>query len=112
MLFRSPVRWGSEEVVRERFERAAKALNVPRIDFTLTRRMHEMRPEGTPADVTQLFINYFGPTKVAFSKLDAAGQEAMRKDFIALWKKSDRGKPGSGQLYVEAEYLEVIVKKG
>ena len=100
--------------MRERFTAAAKALNLDenRVKFEFHKRMHVMRPEEGPAEMVEFFIKYFGPTKVAFSKLDAAGQDALRKDLVALWTKHNREDSGSGKLLVHAEYLEAIVRKG
>lgn len=106
-----PALWGDEATARARFQQAAKELGLKHIKFESHKRMHVMRPEEGPAETVEFFINYFGPTKVAFSRLDPAGQDALRKDLIALWKKHDRGGSGKAKMLVHAEYLEVIVGK-
>ena len=110
----APALWGKEDVVRERFTGAAKAINVDpgKLKFEFHKRMHVMHPDEGPAEMVELFIQYFGPTKVAFSKLDAAGQGALRKDLVGLWTKYNREEPASGKLLVHAEYLEAIIRKG
>jgi hypothetical protein len=38
-----------------------------------------------------LFREYFGPTKVAFSRLDAAGQQGLAADMEKLWAEHNEG---------------------
>ena len=59
-----------------------------------------------PRDVVQFFREYFGPTKVAFSRLDDAGQTAFRDDLEKLW--SEHNLASDGKTLIQNEYLEVI----
>lgn len=61
----------------------------------------DLSPEGA----VDFFREYFGPTKVAFSRLDVAGQERMRKDLVALWTEHNLGEPE--HVKIRPEYLEV-----
>ncbi|MGQ0541165.1 MAG: class I SAM-dependent methyltransferase [Blastocatellia bacterium] len=94
----SPVLWGSEETVRERLADGIADLQMVRrkIDFTY--------PFGS-AEVVEHFRKYFGPTHKAFESLDAAGQDALRKDLIELWTEHNQATDGTTR--VESEYLEV-----
>jgi hypothetical protein len=57
----------------------------------------------------QFFREYFGPTKVTFSRLDAPGQAAMAAELEKLWQEHNEGP--AGESHVKAEYLEVRATK-
>jgi 2-polyprenyl-3-methyl-5-hydroxy-6-metoxy-1,4-benzoquinol methylase len=93
-----PVLWGSEEVVRQRFGSEVQLeMNKRTVLFDL--------PDTTAESVVDFFREYFGPTKVAFSRLDAEGQQRMRDDLIAHWRSCNVG--DAKHIQVHAEYLEV-----
>jgi len=94
----APVLWGEEEVARQRLGGGAKKI-------TCTRRIGDTKFPFPPIEVVQLFRNYFGPTQVAFSKLDTAGQAALATDLENLWKQHNRATDGTTS--VPFEYLEV-----
>lgn len=94
----SPILWGTEGAVRERFADGISDLQMKRRKITFT------YPFG-PADVVEHFRKYFGPTQKAFESLDADGQAALRSDLEALWKEHNRATDGTTD--VESEYLEV-----
>lgn len=97
-----PVWWGKADVAKERFAKVGwKAETTPRI--------LEFHFPFPAAQVVQFFREYFGPTKVAFSRLDAAGQEGLRADLEKLW--SDHNEGPSTEIKVKAEYLEVVARK-
>lgn len=98
----SPVLWGKEEVVRERFEKVGWKVEM-------TPRIYEFRFPYGAAEVVQFFREYFGPTKVAFSRLDGAGREGLRGDMEKLW--AEHNEAPAGEILVKAEYLEVIARK-
>ena len=92
-----PVLWGKEEVVRERFGEG--------VDLTMEKRVVTFELDLSPEGAVDFFREYFGPTKVAFSRLDAAGQERMREDLVALWTEHNLGAPE--HVKIRSEYLEV-----
>ncbi|MBV9215453.1 MAG: methyltransferase domain-containing protein [Acidobacteria bacterium] len=94
----APVLWGSEDTVRARFSEGISNLEMKRIPITFTFDM-------PPAEVVQQFRQYFGPTHVAFNKLDEAGQAALREDLVELWTRHNRATDGMTE--VDSEYLEV-----
>ncbi len=96
----APSLWGDEKVVRERFGKGAKQI-------TCTRRTCDFAYPFPPAEVVQLFRTYFGPTKVAFSRLDAKGQAALAADLERMWTEQNQAKDGS--TLIPAEYLEVHI---
>jgi SAM-dependent methyltransferase len=97
-----PVLWGREDVVKERF--AAVGCKVQTF-----RRAVMFRYPFPPARVVQFFREYFGPTQVAFSRLDAAGQAAMAAELEKLWVDHNEGP--ANESHVRAEYLEVRATK-
>jgi SAM-dependent methyltransferase len=96
-----PVLWGKEEVVRERFGEG--------VDLKMAKRMVMFELDLSPERAVDFFREYFGPTKVAFSRLDAAGQERMRKDLVALWTEHNLGEPE--HVKIRSEYLEVRARR-
>lgn len=97
-----PVLWGDPQVVRQRFSSGVANL-------TTTPRKAYFNFPFPPRDVVAFFRKYFGPTQVAFSRLDAAGQTKLAEALEALWKEHNQASDGSTS--VEAEYLEVKVTK-
>jgi SAM-dependent methyltransferase len=94
----SPVLWGVEETVRERFGEGiskleAKTQNI-RWEFPFS-----------PAEVVEHFRLYYGPTQKAFGLLDENGQLALREDLERLWTENNQATDGT--TVVDAEYLEV-----
>jgi SAM-dependent methyltransferase len=92
-----PVLWGKEEVVRERFGEG--------VDLKMEKRVVMFELDLSPEGAVDFFREYFGPTKVAFSRLDAAGQARMREDLVALWTEHNLGTPE--HVKIRSEYLEV-----
>src|ERR1700735_4041615 len=97
-----PVLWGNEHVAKERF--AGVGCTVQ----TLRRNVMFHYP-FSPARVVEFFAKYFGPTQVAFSRLDAAGTAAMAAELEKLWTEHNEGP--AGESHVKAEYLEVRATK-
>ena len=94
----SPLMWGDEKTVQARFADGTTGLQMIRrnIDFEFL-----MSPEN----VVEHFRLYYGPTQKAFEALDAAGQDALRKDLEQLWTANNRATDGTTR--VASEYLEV-----
>jgi SAM-dependent methyltransferase len=97
-LMASPLKWGDEAIVRERFSSGTES-----IEFT--KRMYPMQYPFPPAEVVEFFCTYYGPTVRTIAALDVDGQTAMRKDLEQLW--ADTNLAHDGTTHVEAEYLEV-----
>jgi len=95
----APVLWGDEATVRDRLEDGTSSI-------TTTRRMLQFDYPFPPKDVVAFFREYFGPTSVAFSRLDANGQAALAADLEQLW--SEHNEADGQRTFVSAEYLEVI----
>ncbi|HLH09857.1 MAG TPA: class I SAM-dependent methyltransferase [Terriglobales bacterium] len=93
----APLLWGDDEVVRQRLGTRAKVSTTKRI-------LRFDYPYG-PSEVVELFRKYFGPTQMTFARLDAQGQEMLRKDLVRLWEEHNQG--DADHTVVDAEYLEV-----
>jgi SAM-dependent methyltransferase len=94
----APVLWGREDIVRARFGAGVSQLET-------TRRPAIFEYPFPPAEVVSFFREYFGPTKIAFARLDSAGQALLTKVLESLWREHNRSDNGATR--VEAEYLEV-----
>lgn len=94
----APILWGREDVVRERFGAGVSALRA-------ARRPARFEYPFPPAKVVDFFREYFGPTKIAFNRLDAEGQQRLTKALESLWHEHNESPNGS--TVVHAEYLEV-----
>jgi SAM-dependent methyltransferase len=97
----SPLLWGNEEMIRERFAGAAIQIETVRkdIDFVLP---------FSPIESVEHFRKYYGPTQKAF---EAAGEDrdALRADLEELWAANNKTTDVS--TLVSSEYLEVRVIK-
>jgi len=98
----SPVLWGKDDVVRERFGDGAS-------DVKTTPRIVKFAFPFSPAEVVELFRIYYGPTHKAFGSLDEDRQAALRKDLEELWTKNNTATDGTTS--VDAEYLEVVATR-
>ena len=99
-----PVLWGDEATVKARLDPYFTDIEtelVP-IDFDMP---------VNPAGAVDFFRSYFGPTKVAFSKLDAAGQEALYSDLVTLWSGANVAPDGDTHTLVKNQYLKVTARK-
>ena len=95
-----PLLWGDEQTVRERLQDSFKEIQtefIP-VDFDLP---------TNPAGAVNFFRTYFGPTKVQFSRLDEAGQQAMAADMEALWSGANQSPDPANHTLVHNEYLQV-----
>ncbi len=99
-----PVLWGDDATVRQRL--------APYFDDIRTTPVPILfdvpRP---PAGVVAQFREYFGPTKVAFSKLDEAGQAALAADLEQLWTSANRSPDPDVHTLVDGEYLHIIAAR-
>ena len=101
----APVLWGDEATVRERLAAGFEDVRTELIHI-------EFDLPFDPPHVVEFFRKYFGPTHVAFSRLDSAGQAAFAAELEALWAAANvSGEPG--RTTIKNEYLQVrATKKG
>ena len=96
----SPVLWGDESTVRERFGDHVS-------DLRLTRVIYQFDYPFSPAAVVEFFKQNYGPTTRAFAALGAADQASLRKELVELWASHNKAS-GTTRTIVDAEYLEVV----
>ncbi len=98
----APVEWGQEHVVHERFETYASEVRT-------ARRMAEFDFPFPPSQVVRFFREYFGPTKLAFERLDTATQARYAAELEDLWR--DHNQADSERTRIQGEYLEVVARR-
>jgi len=97
----SPALWGTEAHLAKLFGDGAASIKVARKHFNFRYR--------SPAHWLQIFRDYYGPTHKAFAALDAAKQQALENDILALLDRLNVAGPAS--LVVPAEYLEAVITR-
>ena len=96
----APVLWGDEPTVRERLAPSFSDIQtqlVP-IDFDMP---------TAAAGAVSFFRQYFGPTQVAFDRLDDTGKAAFAADLEALWANANTAPDPDRHMLVHNEYLQV-----
>jgi SAM-dependent methyltransferase len=93
-----PVQWGDESIVRQRLRSGTS-------EISCTRQIVRFNYPFTPRETVDFFRRYFGPTKTAFSRLDAPGQATLSSQMESLWMEHNQATDGSTA--VDAEYLQV-----
>jgi hypothetical protein len=99
----SPLLWGDEDIVRERFGSQVCELRLARRHFTFDYPF-------PPSDVVNFFRLYYGPVNRAFASLDRAGRMSLNRELEAIWSEYNRGR--NGFTLIAAEYLEAIATRG
>src|SRR5574342_400144 len=79
----SPVLWGDEATVRERFGQGLA-------DLSLVRRHYVFSYPFPPSEVVDFFRLYYGPTNQAFASLDVRGCEILSQELETLWTSHNR----------------------
>ena len=104
--FISPMTWGVESHVRERFAAAgvaADAVACERDTFTF-------EFDGTPAQFVEQFRDYYGPTMNAFEAAGKSGrEEALQAELETLFASQNRSGRADRTL-VPATFLRVTVE--
>lgn len=95
----SPLLWGDEATVRERFREGVAELQLTRLPY----RFHH---DDSPPEVVDFYCEHFGPIKQALASLDADGREALRADLLDLWARYNDATDGSTS--TTGEILEVV----
>jgi ubiquinone/menaquinone biosynthesis C-methylase UbiE len=99
----SPLLWGDEAAVRNRFNGEIKELR-------LTRQIARMRFPFDPAGTVDFFRRYYGPTLKAFGTLEAPGQAALQRDLVELQTQHNMSTQ-PGETDTPSEYLEVHARR-
>jgi SAM-dependent methyltransferase len=103
--FVSPMTWGVEENVVERFT----AAGVPAENVSCERATYTFEFPGTPAEYLAEFRDYYGPTMNAYAAAAADGREAeLHGELEALVDDHNTARGGEGTT-IPATFLRVTV---
>jgi SAM-dependent methyltransferase len=99
-----PVLWGDDTTVRQRLAHSFTDIRTELIpvDFDLP---------TNPAGAVAFFRQYFGPTKMAFSRLDEPGQAAMATELEALWSSANTSPDPAIHTLVHNQYLQITAAR-
>jgi len=97
---KSPALWGTRARLDELFGEAA-AIKAQSRHFVFRYRSAE--------HFLDVFRSYYGPMLKAFAALDAAGQQGLRHDLLALIGSMNRADDGT--MLLPSEYLEITIAK-
>jgi SAM-dependent methyltransferase len=103
--FVSPVTWGVEENVIERFA----AAGVPEDKISFARATYMFEFPGPPAEFLTLFRDYYGPTMNAFEAAAASGRETELQNELEALFNEQNGNGNEGPTSIPATYLRVSV---
>lgn len=104
--FVSPMLWGVESHVTERFEKAGIA---PK-NISFEKDSFSFRAAFSPAEFLSRFRNYYGPTMNAFEAAATNGKEAqLQQELEALFNAHNQST--SDTTFITANYLRVTVVK-
>lgn len=103
--FVSPMTWGDEAQVRERFE----AAGIKPDDIGFERVTWRFRQAGSPSELLATFRDFYGPTMNAFEAAAKNGREAdLQEELELLFNSQNWGRVGTD---IPATYLKVTVTK-
>ena len=104
--FISPVTWGLDDTVRERF----RAAGVPGDNIDCERGTYVFRIEDRPSNFLQTFKHFYGPTMNAFEAASKDGKaEQLENELTQLFEDHNRG--SSDRTEIPATFLKVTVTK-
>ena len=98
---KSPALWGTRARIAEMFGPSALAIKAEPRHFVFRYR--------SPEHFLEIFKNYYGPMLKAFAALDAANQQGLRDDLLALIGRMNRAEDGT--MVVPSEYLEIVITR-
>ena len=103
--FVSPMTWGVEENVIERFGGAG----VPEEDVSFERDTYTFNFPGTPSEFLGVFRTYYGPTMNAYEAAAASGREAeLHAELDALFNEQNTSSSADATS-IPATFLRVTV---
>jgi ubiquinone/menaquinone biosynthesis C-methylase UbiE len=103
--FISPMTWGIESQVIERFGKAGIAAS--QVSFLCD--TYYFRTSRAPAEFVNEFRLFYGPTMNAFEAAEKAGRgEALKKELIALFESQNKS-PDKTKTSIAATFLRVTV---
>lgn len=105
--FVSPMLWGVETHVKERFEKAGIAPE----NITFTRDTYTFEAPYPPVEFVQQFKNFYGPTMNAFDAAEKNGKaNDLQRELEELFTRENKAEDGK-TTSIPATYLRVTVLK-
>ena len=103
--FISPVTWGIENNVIERFAKAG----VPKERISFARDTYAFNFPGTPAALLEAFRKYYGPTMNAFEAAEKNGKaDDLQQELERLFNSQNKS-PSRDATSIPATFLRVTV---
>lgn len=103
--FVSPMTWGVEDNVTERFA----AAGVPEEQISFERATYSFNHPGSPSEFLTQFRTYYGPTMNAFEAAAADGREAeLQAELNALFNAQNTSQ-ATDATFIPATFLRVTV---
>ena len=103
--FVSPMTWGVEDQVTERFTQAG----VPEEQISFERDTYTFNYPGAPSELVAAFRSYYGPTMNAFEAAAANGREAdLQAELETLFNEQNTSEDATS---IPATFLRVTVKR-
>ena len=103
--FVSPMTWGVESDVIERFTAAGR----PPENISFARDTYRFNFPSPPADLVAEFRAYYGPTMNAFDAAETNGRTAeLQEELVALFN-AQNDSPNPGTTSIPATFLRVTV---
>ena len=96
-----PVQWGEEAIVRQRLGPYFTEIETELISMRFALPM-------PPAEVVAFFRQYFGPTHMAFKRLDEQGRETFSAELESLWTEANTADEPTEHTLVWNQFLRVI----
>src|SRR5712671_1703513 len=103
--FISPMTWGVESSVIERFT----AAGIPKEKISFVRDTYTFNYPGSPSQLVEAFRKYYGPTMNAFEGAEKNGRARdLQKELEALFNSQNKSK-NKGATSITATFLRVTV---
>jgi SAM-dependent methyltransferase len=104
--FISPMTWGVEANVAERFA----AAGIPEGRINCVRDVYTFHAAKPPAQLLADFRSYYGPTMNAFAAAESAGRAGdLQRELESLFERENRS-PTPGTTLIPATFLRVTVR--
>jgi SAM-dependent methyltransferase len=104
--FVSPMSWGSEETVRERFE----AAGIPRANITCEKDTYVFKHAGPASEFLDRFRNFYGPTMNAFDAATKSGKaDNLRRELDLLFNRQNQAATNNTTT-IPASFMRVTVQ--
>jgi SAM-dependent methyltransferase len=103
--FVSPMLWGVEDNVVERFEQAG----IPKENISFTRETYTFHFAGTPTEFLKTFRSFYGPTMSAFEAAEKNGKaNDLQAELESLFKSQNKNST-QARTTIPATFLQVTV---